>query len=60
MATLSGKEGLMAEQLNQTVSDFVRVCDELLVEPRLSLTDHELNILDGYINELTERFCSQP
>ncbi len=50
----------MAEQLNQTVSDFVRVCDELLVEPRLSLTDHELNILDGYINELTERFCSQP
>jgi hypothetical protein len=50
----------MAEQLNKTVSDFILVCDELLVEPRLSLTAHELNILDGYINELTERFFSQP
>jgi hypothetical protein len=46
----------MAEPLNQTVSDFIRVCDELLIDPRLPLTAHELDILDGYINELIERF----
>lgn len=46
----------MAEPLNKTVSDFIRVCDELLIEPRPSLSTQELDILEGYINELTERF----
>ena len=50
----------MAEPLNRTVSDFIRVCDELLIDPRLPLTTHELDILDGYINELIERFFSPP
>ena len=50
----------MAEQLNKTVSDFIRVCDELLLEPRPSLTTEELDILDGYMKELSERFFSPP
>lgn len=50
----------MAEQLNKTLSDFIRVCDELLMEPQPSLTAHELDILDGYINELIERFLTPP
>lgn len=50
----------MAEPLNRTVSDFIRVCDELLSEPRPSLTTEELDILDGYIKELIERFFSPP
>jgi hypothetical protein len=52
------KEALMAEQLNKTLSDFIRVCDELLIEPQHSLAAHELDILDGYINELIERFLT--
>ena len=48
----------MAEQLNATVSDFVRVCDRLLMDPPLSLTTPELDILEGYIKELTDRFFS--
>lgn len=50
----------MAEPLNKTVSDFIRVCDELLRDPPPSLTTHELDILDGYIKELIDRFFSAP
>ena len=47
----------MAEPLNKTVSDFIRVCDELLRDPP-SLITLELDILDGYIKELIDRFFS--
>ena len=57
---LSGNETLMAEELNKTLSDFIRVSDELLMDPRPSLTTHELDILEGDINELSERFFSPP
>jgi hypothetical protein len=50
----------MAEQLNKTVSDFIRVCDELLMDPPSSLTTDELDILEGCINELIKRFISPP
>lgn len=50
----------MAEELNKTLSDFIRVSDELLMDPRPSLTTHELDILEGDINELSERFFSPP
>jgi hypothetical protein len=49
---------LMAEQLNTTVSDFIRVCDTLLGVPRAALTPEELDILDGYITELIETFIA--
>jgi hypothetical protein len=48
----------MAEQLNTTVSDFIRVCDKLLIVPRPALTTEELDILDGYITELIDKFMS--
>ena len=51
---------LMAVQLNTTVSDFIRVCDKLLIVPRPALTPEELDILDGYIAELIEKFLSSP
>ena len=50
----------MAVQLNSTVSDFIRACDKLLIVQRPALTTEELDILDGYITELNERFLSSP
>jgi hypothetical protein len=50
----------MAEPLNRTISEFIRVCDDLLVEPPPTLTNEEMDILEGYIKELTERFFSSP
>ena len=50
----------MAEQLNATISEFIRVCDKLLIVPRPALTTEELDILDGYIAELIEKFLSSP
>ena len=49
----------MPDHLTQPVSDFVRVCEDLLIEPRPELSTHELDILEGYIHELTERFFGQ-
>ena len=50
----------MAVQLNTTVSDFIRACDKLLIVQRPALTTEELDILEGYITELIERFLSSP
>jgi hypothetical protein len=50
----------MAEPLNRTISEFIRVCDDLLVEPPPTLTTQEMDILEGYMKELTERFFSPP
>jgi hypothetical protein len=48
----------MTDQLIKPITDFVRVCDELLIETPDSLTTHELDILEGYLKELTGRFFS--
>ena len=50
----------MAEPINRTISEFIRVCDDLLVEPSPTLTAHEMNILEGYVKELIERFLGPP
>lgn len=50
----------MAVQLNTTVSDFICACDNLLIVQRPALTTEELDILEGYITELIERFLSSP
>ena len=50
----------MVESINRTISEFIRVCDDLLDESSPPLTTHEMNILEGYMKELTERFFKSP